>query len=105
MQFQTIDQDVVAKVLGIPPEKIEPNTMMAGDGLSRHAIVASDYVVEMTDMAKTYTTVGHNDPAKAIWNREDDVRDGYYRPMHLHRVNVGVDSNGEVVSWDHVIVG
>ncbi|MDF6734672.1 molybdopterin-dependent oxidoreductase, partial [Escherichia coli] len=52
-----------------------------------------------------YAAAGHNGPVKVIWSREDDIRGGYYRPMHLHRVNVGVDNSGKVVGWDHVIVG
>jgi isoquinoline 1-oxidoreductase beta subunit len=40
-----------------------------------------------------------------IWTREDDVRGGYYRPMHVHRVEIGVDANGRPIAWNHVIVG
>lgn len=104
-QFQTIDQGAIAKVLGVSPEKIELNTMMAGGGFGRRAITTSDYVVEAANVAKAYAAAGHNGPVKVIWSREDDIRGGYYRPMHLHRVNVGVDSSGKVVGWDHVIVG
>lgn len=37
--------------------------------------------------------------------REDDMRGGYYRPMHLHRARIGFDERGKVLAWDHVIVG
>jgi isoquinoline 1-oxidoreductase beta subunit len=33
-------------------------------------------------------------PVKLIWTREDDVRGGYYRPMHAHRVEVGIGADG-----------
>ncbi|MEW1780729.1 xanthine dehydrogenase family protein molybdopterin-binding subunit [Arthrobacter sp. NPDC080086] len=104
-QFQTIDQGAIAKVLGVSPEKIELNTMMAGGGFGRRAVPTSDYLVEAANVAKAYAAAGHNGPVKVIWSREDDIRGGYYRPMHLHRVNVGVDASGKVVGWDHVIVG
>jgi isoquinoline 1-oxidoreductase beta subunit len=42
---------------------------------------------------------------KLIWTREDDVRGGYYRPMHVHRVEIGVGPNGLPSAWRHVIVG
>ena len=33
------------------------------------------------------------------------MRGGYYRPMHVHRVEVGVDAEGRPMAWNHVIVG
>ena len=42
---------------------------------------------------------------KTVWTREDDIRGGYYRPMYVHRVEVGLDSQGKVVGWNHAIVG
>jgi isoquinoline 1-oxidoreductase beta subunit len=44
-------------------------------------------------------------PVKLIWTREDDVRGGYYRPMHLHRVEIGIGADGMPAAWRHVIVG
>lgn len=40
-----------------------------------------------------------------IWTREDDVQGGYYRPMHLHRVEIGIGPDGMPLAWRHVIVG
>ena len=40
-----------------------------------------------------------------VWTHEDDVRGGYYRPMRLHRVEIGHDGKGQVLAWKHVIVG
>jgi isoquinoline 1-oxidoreductase beta subunit len=44
-------------------------------------------------------------PIKLIWTREDDIRGGYYRPMHLHRVEIGIGADGMPSVWRHVIVG
>jgi isoquinoline 1-oxidoreductase subunit beta len=44
-------------------------------------------------------------PVRTVWSREDDVKGGYYRPMHLHRARIGFDERGRVLAWDHVIVG
>jgi isoquinoline 1-oxidoreductase beta subunit len=44
-------------------------------------------------------------PVKTVWTREDDVRGGYYRPMFLHRVQVGLGDDGLPAGWDHTIVG
>jgi isoquinoline 1-oxidoreductase beta subunit len=44
-------------------------------------------------------------PVKLVWSREDDISGGYYRPMHAHRVEVGIASDGMPIGWRHVVVG
>ena len=44
-------------------------------------------------------------PGRTLWSREDDIKGGYYRPMHLHRARIGFDDSGKVLAWDHVLVG
>jgi len=44
-------------------------------------------------------------PVRTVWSREDDIKGGYYRPMHLHRARIGFDERGRVLAWDHAIVG
>ena len=104
-QFQTVDQGAVARVLGLKPEQVKLNTMMAGGGFGRRAVGTSDYVVEAAAIAKARHAAGRSGPVKMIWAREDDVRGGYYRPMHLHRVEIGHDGKGNVQAWKHTIVG
>jgi isoquinoline 1-oxidoreductase beta subunit len=104
-QFQTVDQATVAAVLGLKPEQVTFNTMMAGGGFGRRAVGSSDYVFEAAQVAKARHAAGRRGPMKMVWTREDDVRGGYYRPMHLHRVEIGHDGEGQVLAWKHVIVG
>ncbi|HEX2770189.1 MAG TPA: molybdopterin cofactor-binding domain-containing protein, partial [Geobacteraceae bacterium] len=35
----------------------------------------------------------------------EDIRGGYYRPMHVHRVEIGIGRDGMPTAWRHVIVG
>ena len=65
----------------------------------------SDFVVEACEIAKAARAAGLNTPVRTLWSREDDMRGGYYRPMHLHRARIGFDERGNVLAWDHVIVG
>lgn len=44
-------------------------------------------------------------PVKTIWTREDDVKGGFYRPMNLHQVKVGLDAAGNPLAWRHTCVG
>lgn len=104
-QFQTVDQATVAGVLGLTPAQVTLNTMMAGGGFGRRAVPTSDYVVEAAQIAKAWQAGGHRSPVRMIWAREDDVHGGYYRPAHLHKVQIAHDGKGKVLAWKHVIVG
>jgi isoquinoline 1-oxidoreductase beta subunit len=99
-QFQTMDQMAAAKMLGLPPEKVRLNTMLAGGGFGRRANPVSDYVVEACEIAKNVKV-----PVKLVWTREDDIRGGYYRPMYVHKVDVGLDGQGGIAAWNHAIAG
>ena len=100
-QFQTVDQMAVAEVLGLKPDQVTFHTEMAGGGFGRRAVTDSHVQREAAAIAKRL----RGTPVKLIWTREDDVQGGYYRPMHFHRVEVGVGPNGFPLAWRHVIVG
>ena len=104
-QFQTIDQATVAAVLGLKPEQVTLNTMMAGGGFGRRAAPTSDYLFEAAQVAKARQAAGRSGPIKLMWTREDDVKGGYYRPMHVHRAEIALDDKGQVLAWKHTIVG
>ena len=99
-QFQAVDQAAAAKVLGLQPAQVKLNTMLAGGGFGRRANPVSDYVVEACELAKDIKV-----PVKVVWTREDDIRGGYYRPMYVHRVEVGLAASGAIAGWSHAIVG
>jgi len=100
-QFQTVDQMAVAEVLGLKPEQVTFHTEMAGGGFGRRAVADSHVQREAAVIAKRL----RGTPVKLVWTREDDVQGGYYRPMHFHRVEVGIGSDGFPAAWRHVIVG
>ena len=100
-QFQTFDQMAIAEVLGLKPEQVTFHTEMAGGGFGRRAVTDSHVQREAAQIAKRL----RGTPVKLIWSREDDIRGGYYRPMHVHRVEVGIGADGMPSAWRHVIVG
>lgn len=104
-QFQTFDQMAIAKTAGLKLEQVTLNTMMAGGGFGRRAVPTSDYIVEAVNVAKAYKAAGHAGPVKLVWSREDDIKGGYYRPAYVHRADIGLDEKGNIVAWDHAIVG
>ena len=100
-QFQTVDQMAIAEVLGLKPEQVTFHTEMAGGGFGRRAVADSHVHREAAVIAKRL----RGTPVKLVWTREDDVQGGYYRPMHVHRVEVGIGTDGMPTTWRHVIVG
>ncbi len=104
-QFQTFDQMAIAKTAGLKLEQVTLNTMMAGGGFGRRAVPTSDYIVEAVNVTKAYHAAGHAEPVKLVWSREDDIKGGYYRPAYVHRADIGLDEKGNIVAWDHAIVG
>lgn len=99
-QFQTLDQQVAAGILGLKPEQVQIHTMFLGGGFGRRATPTSDFVSEAVQVAKAA-----GKPVKTVWSREDDVRGGYYRPMYLQQAKIAVDAQGYPVAWQHRLVG
>ena len=104
-QCPGLDAAAAARVLGLKPEQVAVHVQMAGGGFGRRFSSSSDFVVEACEIAKAARAAGLNAPVRTLWSREDDMRGGYYRPMHLHRARIGFDERGKVLAWDHVIVG
>ncbi len=101
-QLQTVDQIVAGGIFGVPPAKVEIQTRYAGGSFGRRAVPNSDYVAEAAMAAKAW---GKPDPVKLVWQREDDMKAGYYRPLYVHHVVAGLDSGGNLVAWRHGIAG
>ena len=99
-QFQTMDQKTTAEILGLKPEQVKIHTTFLGGGFGRRATPTSHVVAEAAHVAKAAGV-----PVKVVWTREDDMHGGYYRPMWLHRLRVGLDARGSPVAWQQAIVG
>jgi len=105
-QFQTVDQGSVAKIVGLVPQQVFLHQLFAGGSFGRRANPQSDYLVEAASIAKSLAAMGKGGaPIKLVWTREDDMKAGYFRPMYFHVMKAGLDSAGNVVGWQHRIVG
>lgn len=104
-QCPGLDGAAAARALGLKPEQVKIHVQMAGGGFGRRFASTSDYVVEACAIARAARAAGMKAPIRTLWSREDDIKGGYYRPMHLHRARIGFDEQGKVLAWDHVIVG
>jgi len=105
-QFQTVDQSAVAKVVGLAPQQVFLHQIFAGGSFGRRANPQSDYLVEAASVAKALAAMGKGGaPIKLVWTREDDMKAGYFRPAYLHVMKAGLDASGNIVGWQHRIVG
>src|SRR5205814_2130221 len=97
-QNQGDAQRVAAEVSGLPKEKIRIHTTLSGGGFGRR--LEPDFVSEAVRVAQAAGV-----PVKVIWTREDDMRNGFYRPTSYNRFSAGLDASGRLVAWTHRIAG
>jgi isoquinoline 1-oxidoreductase beta subunit len=102
-QFQTVDQANAARTAGLDPQQVSIHTLYAGGSFGRRANAGSDYIVEAVSIAKAHGADGT--PIKLQWTREDDIHGGLYRPMYFHKLEAGLNAQGELTAWRQVIVG
>ncbi len=87
----------VSGVTGIPEENITLHQTRIGGGFGRRLL--NDYVCEAAAIARRV-----NAPVKLTWNREAEMRGGYYRPGGFHALRGSVDQQGRLSAWqDHFI--
>ncbi|MFG6459341.1 xanthine dehydrogenase family protein molybdopterin-binding subunit [Roseateles sp. BYS96W] len=103
-QMPGLDAMALAKAVGLKPEQVQINVQMAGGGFGRRATPASEWPREAAAVAVALAQAGQRMPVKVIWSREDDVKAGYYRPMTVHRAEIGFDAKGKIIGWQHRIV-
>lgn len=97
-QIQTLDHGALAKVLGLPMEKIQIHTQLAGGSFGRRATPDSDVAIEAAEIvARSKRT----EPIRVVWTREDDLTGGRFRPMSVHKVRLGIDGKGKLSGWTH----
>ena len=100
-QLQTGDHQAIAKVLGLTPDRVQVETLLAGGSFGRRAQPGMELAVELAEAAKA---IGPGRPVKLVWTREDDIGGGYYRPLVVHRMR-GAVAGGRIVAWSSTIVG
>jgi len=87
-----------AKALGVGIDRVTFHPCYLGGGFGRRSW--SDYVEEAVLTSKAVRR-----PVKLVWTREDDVTYGAFRPMALQCLRAGVDAAGNIVAWEHCVVG
>ncbi|MBU6436978.1 MAG: molybdopterin-dependent oxidoreductase, partial [Betaproteobacteria bacterium] len=104
-QMPGLDAANIAKATGLKYEQVQMHVQMAGGGFGRRAVPSSEYHLDAVAVARGLRSAGVDAPVKVMWTREDDMAAGYYRPFHLHRARIGFDEQGNILGWDHTVVG
>lgn len=79
-------------------DKIKVHTLRLGGGFGRK--LQSDYVRDAVEAAQLTTQ-----PVKVIRTRDEDIKNGFYRPATVHKLSVGLDAKKRPVSWKHKLSG
>src|ERR1700678_109192 len=91
-------QDDAARITGLTVQQVHIHTLYGGGSCGRRGSAAS----EVVEVAKA---IGGRFPLKLFWTREDDMRGDAYRPMYLHKLDAGLDEQGNLFAWQHRVVG
>jgi isoquinoline 1-oxidoreductase beta subunit len=99
-QYQSNDQEVISRFLGIPQQNVTIHRPLMGGSFGRRSSKTADYTVEAVEAA-----MGESVPVQIIWSREEDIRSGHYRPLFVHKLRGSVDALGMPEAWHQVAVG
>ena len=89
---------LVAKALGLPPEKIRINFNRIGGGFGRRLM--NDYMVQAASIAAQLPGV----PVKLLWTRQQDIQRDFYRPAGWHGFRAALDKDGRMTAFhDHFV--
>jgi len=102
LQMPDAVQGTCAAIAGVTPDAVDLHVYQTGGGFGRRAVPDSDVFVEVVEIAKA---INFRAPVLLQWTREADMAGGRYRPMHVHRVRVGVAEDGSISGWQHHVVG
>lgn len=80
-----------AEAAGLPPAKCEVYKHHLGGGFGRRGM--QDYTTKAVLIAKQIPGV----PVKMIWSREEDMRQGRFRPVGMCKLSAGLDEKGDLV--------
>jgi isoquinoline 1-oxidoreductase subunit beta len=96
IQMPTGARTLVARVTGLPIDKVHVDFTRIGGGFGRRLLY--DYAAEAAIVAKSI-----GGAVMIVDNREGDLQHDYYRPAAMQRLRAGADAGGRITAWDHII--
>ncbi|MEA2880321.1 MAG: isoquinoline 1-oxidoreductase subunit beta [Hyphomicrobiales bacterium] len=99
-QSQTMAQEATAKALGIARDKVKLHDLLMGGGFGRRGPRDMDFLIDAVLLAREA-----GKPVKVMWTREDDIRNGRFRPLSAHHLRAGFDASGKLIAYQHRLAG
>ena len=87
-------QSDAAKLLGIPESAVTLHVPLLGGGFGRRG--RTDFVLDAVECSKAAGA-----PVRVQWTRSDDIRNGDFHPISMHRLSAGLDASGKPSAWRH----
>ncbi|HYE50052.1 MAG TPA: molybdopterin cofactor-binding domain-containing protein [Azospirillaceae bacterium] len=82
----------LAKLLGVPADKVAVHTTFCGGGFGRRAL--ADYVEQAALVSRAVKA-----PVKLVWSREEDIRHDFHRPAAACRMALALDAAGKPLAF------
>ena len=98
IQFPFAVAGLVSRMADIPAENVRFHQTYLGGGFGRRGTIT--HLAEAADVAKKT-----GKPIQLVWTREDDIRQGPFRPASLMRIKAAVDESGQLIAWDTARAG
>lgn len=89
---------IASNITGLSHDQIHIHSSFLGGGFGRR--ILHDYLAEAVSIS---SAIGQ--PVKVIWSREDDIAHDSFRPATYNRLKAGLNEEGELLAWQHQIVG
>ena len=90
--------NTISAACGIKKENIKLNLALMGGSFGRR--IHFDFAIECVKIAQQI-----NKPVQLLWERTDDTMFSPYRPANYHQLKAVTDENGNLVSWQHHVLG
>lgn len=95
-QSQSVVLDVASQVLDTGLERIRCHPLSMGGGFGRRTLFAREQLRDALLIAREVKR-----PVKLLWTREDDVKQGWFRPAIAHKLRAALGADGRLVAWHH----
>jgi isoquinoline 1-oxidoreductase/isoquinoline 1-oxidoreductase beta subunit len=91
-------QGLAARAAGLDRDDVTVHNTYLGGAFGRRGTLT--HVIEVAEIAKAT-----DKPIHLLWSREDDLRNGVYRPASLLKIRSAVGTDGRITGWDARRVG
>ena len=92
-QTQSLTAMAVAEFLETGVDRITVHAMYIGGGYGHRAEYRQKYVEDALHLSRE---LGR--PVKVIWSREDDIKDGTFRPLAAQYLRAALDADGRITA-------